>query len=193
MRKRLAFALMIGAATSPISAQDIQFPAVSVGPIAGVYIPMNKNSEELSTTVTLGVQVRGELTKYFGLTATIWWAGSEAELPSLFDGVEPIDLYHYDLGVEFRPPPLFQEHKNVTPFLGIGAGGVTYDFRDICGSAESDFSAFASMGLEVLVEHLAFRLEGRGYLWEFDGFFGEKPESEKRNGLTVSAGFVYRF
>jgi hypothetical protein len=191
MRRHLALTLLIFGFTSPLPAQQARDSFVSTGIIAGAYIPVNEHSNQLATTVTLGFQVRHDFNEYLGLTGTVWWAGSEVDVPSL--GEEPLDLYQYDLGLEFRLPPPPQQDPAFTPFVGIGAGGRTYDYRDLCGEAETDLTAFASLGFEIVIEPYAFRLEGRGYVSDFDGYVGEQVESERREGLTLTAGLLYRF
>lgn len=193
MRSFFPALLLVGFVTAPVSAQ-VQGPlAFSLGPQVGVYIPVQDQADDLSETLTLGAMVRTDLSRWLGVVGSFWWAPSEAEVPSLSPMEEDVDLFQYDLGFELRPFANRNDNWPIVPFIGGGVGGRSYSFRDLDEGSETDFSGYGSLGGEVVLDRIALRLEGRGYLSDFDGLTGAHPDSEARGEFTFTAGVLYRF
>ena len=147
----------------------------------------------LSEVLALGGGVRSDLNEWAGIVASIWWAPSEAEVPGLSITEEEVDLVQYDLGIEIRPLARQDDDWIIIPFIGAGAGGRSYTFRELDQSAETDFAGFGSVGGEIVFNRLALRLDGRGYLSDHDVLTGRHPDSEGRGEFTFMAGLMYRF
>ncbi len=193
MRNIIFAALLLGFFAAPLSAQSRGPLDFSFGPQIGMYIPVQDQADDLSTAVTVGALVRTDVTDKFGIVASFWWAPSEADVASISAQDEDIDLFQYDLGMEIRPFPGRDGEWFAQPFLGLGAGGRSYSFRDLDEDSETDFAGYASLGAEVDLSPLALRVEGRGYLTEYNGLTGEHSDSEGRGEFTFSAALMYRF
>jgi hypothetical protein len=121
------------------------------------------------------------------LTASAGWARSEArQLPTAFNR---LDLWTYDAGVEARIAPPMSESMTFAPFVGIGAGARTYDYRDMDVDSETYMAGYGALGGEVGYKSMGIRLEARDYLSRFRLPSGER---DTRNDLTLSAALNLR-
>jgi hypothetical protein len=193
MRGVIGAFLLIGILSAPLSAQTNGPLSFSLGPQIGVYVPVQDQADDLSEALALGGIVRTDINEWIGVVGSFWWAPSEAEVPSISLTEEDIDLFQYDLGIEVRPFANRDDHWFIQPFIGAGAGGRSYSFRDLDADAETDFAGFGSIGGEIAFQRLALRLEARGYLSDYDGLTGAHPDSEGRGEFTFTTGLMYRF
>jgi hypothetical protein len=103
---------------------------------------------------------------------------------------EGLNVFQYDLGVEGRLPELFAAGAwAVSPFGALGAGGRTYDYRDV-GGTETNFAGYVGAGVDAGPRgaRWALRLQARDYVSSFKGLRGELSEREARNDVTIAAG-----
>jgi hypothetical protein len=101
-------------------------------------------------------------------------------------------VWQYDLGAELRAPSwLTSGAWDFTPFAGLGAGGRTYNYRDLDVNSKSNFAGFGAIGGELGFGRIGVRLEGRDYVSQFKPFDG--GDSKTRNDVTVAAGLTLRF
>ena len=194
MRTILGTSLLLGVLALPLSAQSGGPVHLSVGPQVGAYVPAGDQRDELSDAVAAGALARLDINDYVGVVGSFLWSPSTADVPTLPNREQDIDLFQYDLGLEVRPFASMDAKWKVAPFVAVGGGGRTYSFRDLNYDAATDSVGFASLGSEIrLAPSMALRVEARGYLTDFEGFAGELTDSEGRGDFAFTAGLQFRF
>jgi hypothetical protein len=90
-----------------------------------------------ATGYAIGAQIGIALTPRIATVATV--LATQTKFRAI--GVVEVTLVQYDVGVESaRGAPRESTHR-VIPFVGLGAGGRTYDFRD-AGTASRTYPAW---------------------------------------------------
>ena len=78
-----------------------------------------------------------------------------------------------------------------TPYVGLGAGARTYNYRDLDVDSKTNFAGYGALGGELGFGPFGFRLEARDYVSQFKPFDG--GDSKTRNDVTVATGLTLRF
>ena len=160
-----------------------------VRPYVGAYIPTGDQRDLLKDAVLVGGQASYRLNPNFAVTGTLGWSPSEDRVTP---GNEKLDLWSYDLGGELRAPSWFQSGAiDFTPYLGLGAGGRTYNYRDLDVNSKTNFAGYGALGGELGFGAFGFRLEARDYVSQFKPFDG--GDSKTRNDVTIATGLTLRF
>ena len=129
----------------------------------------------------------------FAVTATLGWARSR-DIAS--PGDPKLDVFAYDLGAELRAPR-WRPGDAVTfmPFVGVGAGGRSYDYRSLDVGATHNVAAYGAVGGELGVRRLRLRLEARDYVTGFKPLGGAGTARARtaaaRNDVVVMAGLRF--
>jgi hypothetical protein len=133
------------------------------------------------TAVQLSYLARPSL----AVTTTVGWARSRdvatADHPKL-------DVFMYDIGAELRAPRWIDGRVTFSPFVGIGGGARSYNYRSLTMDATHNLAAYASVGGEIGMGPVALRLEARNYLAGFKPLDGQGA-SETRNDVALLFGF----
>jgi hypothetical protein len=186
----LALSGAFGAATA--NAQDMKTHTSSgfeIRPYAGAFIPTGQQRDLLKDAVIAGGQASYRVLPQLAFTGTVGWAPSKDRVTP---GDQTVDVWQYDLGAELRAPSwLTSGAWDFTPFAGLGAGGRTYNYRDLDVNSKSNFAGFGAIGGELGFGRIGVRLEGRDYVSQFKPFDG--GDSKTRNDVTVAAGLTLRF
>jgi hypothetical protein len=127
--------------------------------LLGGFVPTGASRGTLSNGYAIGAQIGIALTPRIATVATV--LATQTKFRAV-DVVE-VTLVQYDVGVEFAPGAPHESTHRVIPFVGLGAGGRTYDFRD-AGTASRTYPAgYVAVGSEIRLQRLALRVEARGY------------------------------
>jgi hypothetical protein len=198
LRSRFASALLGGtfAVLTLTLANRLEAQSASVGnfeirPYVGAYIPTGDQRDLFKDAILAGAQGSYRFTPSIALTATVGWSPTEDRLTA---GQETVDLWQYDIGAELRAPAWLQgESWDFSPFVGLGVGGRTYDYRDLDNvDAKTNFAGYGALGGEFGFGQFGLRIEGRDYLSRFEPLTGT-GDAKTRNDVSVAAGLTIRF
>ena len=185
------FALSTAFATKA-AAQDVEYHSTSgfeLRPYVGADIPTGKQRDLLKDAVLVGGQASYRFTPQLAVTGTLGWSPSEDRVTP---GNQKLDLWQYDVGGELRAPSWIQSGAfDFTPFVGLGAGARTYNYRDLNVDSKTNFAGYGVLGGELGFGRLGLRLEGRDYVSQFQPFNG--GDSKTRNDVTIATGLSFKF
>jgi hypothetical protein len=158
-------------------------------PYAGAFIPTGKQRDLLRDAVLVGGQASYRLNPNVAVTGTVGWSPSKDRITP---GDQKLDVWQYDLGAELRAPSWVTSGAlDFTPFVGLGAGARTYDYRDLDVDAKTNFAGYGVLGGELGFGRIGWRLEARDYVSQFKPFDG--GDSKTRNDVTVATGLTFKF
>ncbi len=165
----------------------------AIRPNVGVFVPTGDQKDLLDNAVLVGLQASYDITPSFAIVGSFGWAPSK----DLTLADEKVDLFQYDLGIEGRLPNLTPSARISTrPYATLGAGGRTYDYRDLGdANAQTNFLGYGALGVDLAQNNgpLGLRLEARDNVTAFKGLRGELAERKARNDLQFSAGLTVAF
>ena len=187
-----AFTLSSAFGAANLDAQDMATHTSNgfeLRPYAGAYIPTGQQRDVLKDAVLIGGQASYRILPQLALTGTLGWSPSKDRVTP---GDQTVDLWQYDLGAELRAPSwLTSGAWDFTPFIGIGGGGRTYNYRDLDVDSKTNVAGYGTLGGEIGFGRIGLRIEGRDYVSQFKPFDG--GDSKTRNDVTVAAGLTLRF
>jgi hypothetical protein len=121
----------------------------------------------------------------FAITSTVGWARSR---DVAIAGTPKLDVFTYDVGAEVRAPrSITGDAITLIPFAGAGAGGRSYNYRNLDVDATHNVAAYSSVGGEVGVRRVRVRLEARDYVTGFKPL-GGVGAARTGNDVVVMAG-----
>jgi hypothetical protein len=185
-------------------------PAAPAGlefrPLVGTFVPTGDQRDLLDDAVFTGAQLGYRFTSNLALTGSFGWApsadktGAGRVAAGRPGGAQDVDLFQYDLAVEGRLPAALTlgaaRPWQVSPFAALGAGGRTFNYRDLDGAdAQTQFVGLGALGVDVgpADGRLGLRLEARDYVSAFKGLRGERADRTARNDLSFAAGLTVAF
>jgi hypothetical protein len=140
--------------------------------------------------VLAGTQVSVRLIPQLAVTGSFGWTPNNDQL---IGGAPTLDVYQYDVGLEARGAGWVQSGGwDFTPFVGLGGGGRTYNYRDLNLSSTTDVDGYGSVGAELGYGHIGLRIEGRDYISQFKPLPEEGAPTTNRNDVAVLAGLRIR-
>ncbi len=153
---------------------------VTSGALVGTGTQRNSIKDARVTAAQLSFVSRPSL----AITGTFGWAASR-ELTSL--DTPKLDVFTYDLGIEARPTQWFVDRAvTFSPFIGVGAGARSYNYRSLDVDATNNLAAYATAGGELGVGRVGLRLEVRDYATGFKPLAGAGT-SDVRNDVLIMA------
>jgi hypothetical protein len=159
-------------------------------PFVGAYLPTGNQRDLLRDAFHVGAQASYRVIPQLAITGTFAWSPSKDRVTR---GDQSIDIFHYDVGVEGRAASWLRGTTwDFTPFVGLGVGGRTYDYRDLDVDAVSKFAGYGALGGEFGFGRVGVRVEGRDYLSRFSPLTG-RGASDTRNEITAATGLTVRF
>jgi hypothetical protein len=187
---RLTAVLLTLAFTAPsANAQMKTPPRLELRPFVGAYVPMGDQSDLLTTGITAGAQAAYALTRHVSAVATFAWSSSEEKN---FLG-DDINLFQYDVGAELAANKMLSPIVMFRPFVGLGAGGRSYDYTDRESGAGTNVAGYGSIGAQVQLGRVGYRLEARDYISGFKGLSGEMSSSKTRDDVSITSGLTFKF
>ena len=137
---------------------------------SGTLIPTGAQRDAIKRGNMTALQVNYVTNEVFAITSTIGWARSR----DLTNAAEAkLDLFTYDVGAEARAPRLWSgKSVTFTPFAGLGAGGRSYNHRDLATDATHNVAGYGSLGGELGVKQVKVRVEARDYVTGFKPLTG---------------------
>ena len=186
----VAGALLLAASAAPRVHAQVTSRAFEVRPFVGAYIPTGDQRDLLKDAVLAGAQASWRVVPALAFTGTFAWSPSKDRITA---GNQTLDIYQYDVGAELRTPSaLAAGIADFTPFVGLGLGGRTYNYRNLDVSSKSNFDGYGAVGGDFGFGPLALRVEGRDYVSQFKPLSGS-GSTKTRNDIGLAAGIAYRF
>jgi hypothetical protein len=151
-------------------------------------VPTGSQRNALKDAQVTAAQLSWLMRPSFAVTGTFGWARSRdltsTETPKL-------DIFSSDLGIEARNGEWFAD-RGVTfsPFVGLGAGVRSYNYRKLDVDATNNVAAYGSVGGELGVGRVGLRLEVRDYATGFKPLLGA-GKSDTRNDVVIMAGLRF--
>jgi hypothetical protein len=188
-----AFALSGAFAAADANAQIAPSAArigLEIRPYAGAYIPTGDQRDLLKDAVLVGAQASYRVLPQLAVTGTFGWSPSKDRITA---GDQTLDLYQYDLGAEARAPSWIASGSwDFTPFVGLGVGGRTYNYRDLDADSKTNVAGYGALGGEFGFGRTGVRIEARDYVSQFRPITSG-GDTKTRNDVTLAAGLTLRF
>jgi hypothetical protein len=181
----LVLSLLVAGTT--VQAQETPSSRGAVRPFVGAYIPTGDQRDFLKDAVLLGAQASWNATPNIAVTGSFGWSPSKDRIAA---GDQEIDLFQYDVGLEARSSAV--RVGLLSPFIGAGVGGRTYNYRDLDVESKSNFDGYGALGFDAALGLVSLRVEGRDYISRFQPLIGG-GETKTRNDVALFAAVGVNF
>ncbi len=154
----------------------------------GAFVPTGNHRNFVKDAQVTAAQLSWVLRPSLAITGTFAWARSRdltsTETPKL-------DVFSSDLGVEVRPAEWSADGAVAfSPFVGLGAGARSYNYRKLDVDATNNLAGYATVGGELGFGRVGLRLEARNYVTGFKPLVGG-GKSDMRNDVVIMAGLRF--
>lgn len=196
---RLAAALVLAASlhAAPALAQDrasVQGRGFQLRPIAGGFLPTGDQRHLLDDAALFGAQLGWRFHPNLAVTGSAGWAPSSDRTAAFAE--EKVDVWQYDLGLEASRPVATFGSWLLSPYVGVGAGGRTYNYRDLdAADAQTNLLGYGALGFDFAPVNgpIGIRVEARDNVTAFKGLRGEYSDRQARNDVQIGGGITIRF
>jgi hypothetical protein len=152
---------------------------------SGALVPTGVQRGVLKDAPLSTAQVSYVVRSRLAITAMGGWARSR-DLASAND--PKLDVFTFDVGAEARAPRLIaREAMSLTPFVGVGAGSRSYNYRGLDVDATHNVAGYGAVGGELGKGRVHVRLEVRDYVSRFKPLSGAGA-SATRNDVVALVG-----
>jgi len=195
--------LMAGFWPTPVESQRVEF---ELTPFAGgTFFLSNPPSEflihrsgtdaltigegEFKNQFTFGLDAGVRIDERYGVEAFFSWLPTELSAATGLSRAVDVNGYMYGLTFLYHFDPAAQ----FKPFLGLGVGAETFDYKMAGWDTETEYMGNVVAGANVpLTDLLALRLEARDCITFFDpGIAG--ADTKTQNDLMLLTGLSFRF
>lgn len=151
---------------------------------SGAVLPTGAQGDSIKRGNMTAAQVSYGLRPALVITGTLGWARTR---PVAMHTDARLHMITYDMGAEFRMPRRTTDRPvNLKPFVGIGAGGRTYNYRHVDAATSHDLAAYVGAGAELGLGRVRLRLEARDYI--SGKGVAHAADSARKNDVAVMAG-----
>lgn len=155
---------------------------------SGAFVPTGSQRNFLDDAQMTAAQVSWVVRPALAVTGTFGWARSR-DIASIDS--PKLDVFTSDLGVEARRAPWFADRAvTFTPFVGLGAGTRSYNYRKLDVDATNNLAGYATAGGELGMGRVGLRLEVRDYATGFKPLIGA-GKSGTRNDVVIMFGLRF--
>ena len=174
---------LLSALPRPTSAQAIA-PRTNTWELrltSGAFVPTGEQNAALTTAQVSAAQLSWLVRPSLAVTGTFVWARSKDRITT---NSPRLDVFSSDIGIEsrFAQRPL-KGGMSFTPFIGVGGGARSYNYRKLDVDATNNLSGYGAIGGELGIYRVGVRLEVRDYATGFKPLVGA-GRSEVRNDVV---------
>ena len=150
--------------------------------------PLTVQGGSFDDAWTLGVNAGVRFAENWSVEGLFSWIPTSLSARSGLVGKEDVNGYMYGVTLLYYVPVDWP----VTPFLGLGAGGETFDYESVGLETESEFMGNVVGGLFLpLNDTFGLRFEARDCFARFDSGINTVDDAWE-NDLMLSVGFSFR-
>ena len=187
MRNLVASLVVLAATGIVASAQEPMRPEIR--PFVGMSVPTGTQRDLFKDAAMYGVQAALEVRPEFHMLGTFGWIPGQTKYAGLDNDVQ---IYQYDVGLEFNMVRALGEAWLFKPFLGLGAGARSYFYANDNLKDRTCAAGYGALGMEFEINRAAIRLEGRDNVFCFRSAL-PNVKSKTRNDVGFSLGLAYHF
>jgi hypothetical protein len=155
---------------------------------SGALIPTGAQRNVLKDAQLSTAQVSYVIRSRFAITTMFGWARSR-DLASVGD--PKLDVFMNDVGAEARAPrPTASRSLTFTPFVGVGMGSRSYNYRSLDVDATHNVAGYGAVGGELGRRRVRVRLEVRDYVTGFKPLDGAGT-ADTRNDVVAMVGLRF--
>jgi len=155
---------------------------------SGALVPTGLQRNFLKDAQLSAAQLSWVVRPSLAITGTFGWARSR-DLRSV--DAPKLDVFTSDVGIEARAPKWFADHAvTFSPFVGLGAGARSYNYRKLDVDATHNMAGYGSVGGELGLSRVGLRLEVRDYASGFKPLDGA-GRSDMRNDVVMMVGLRF--
>jgi hypothetical protein len=170
-----------------LGAQRIQAFGPEFRTLVGAYVPTGAQQDDFKSATMLGAQAAFELNDNFHVLGSLGWVHGHNKFN--FGSTDNTYIWQYDVGAELNALYVLANHWTFRPFVGLGGGARTYDYRATQLENKTCTAGYGALGTELQHRFVALRLEARDYLTCYESPLTGKKNT--RNDLGISAGFAF--
>lgn len=152
---------------------------------SGAFVPTGALRSAVKNAETSAVQLSWLIQPSLALTGTVAWARSR-DVAAI--DAPKLDVFTADLGVEARGRQWFSGRAmSFSPFIGVGAGAQSYNYRKLDVDATNNAAGYATVGGELGIGRVGVRLEARDYAAGFKPLRGAGASATRNNVVVMVA------
>jgi hypothetical protein len=154
----------------------------------GAFVPTGDLRSTLKNAEVSGAQLSFTVHPAVALTGSFAWARSRDVATA---AAPKLDVFTSDVGAEMRVAPWFAGRAvSFAPFIGLGGGARSYNYRKLDVDATNNLAAYGAVGGELGMGRVALRLELRDYASGFKPLVGA-GKSVTRNDVVITGALRF--
>lgn len=186
-RRALAI-LALAAAIAPVGAARAQGYTYDFRLEGGGWVPTGTMANDLKAAGTVGLTAGLKFSPDWTALISAYWTPSEDKVVS---GEMQVNIYQYDVGLEWSTKTSRIARWDVMPFFGAGLGNRSYSPRRATEPDQNAFDGYLAGGIAFAAEQATWRIGVRDYVSGWKGIM--KTQSATGNDLAILAGIGFRY